>query len=344
MINLTVRAKSQSTVERLLKSRVQSEKAALSLVHHATRGSFDASDMAPFTHFGTREAARQRSRSSGEVQDTSNDGRLISAFLDIQAPLMLDDVDDDHNVEHFVELIHQVIPQMFSPGDMVELYDMETGQAEEFLCHTLLENGYDGICYINHHEDPGSLSWVILDPVQAIIQRDGPLAGSRDPWELSEEEFTGPLIESDVFEIDGHAEDYVHLWEDLEGSAADLPILAAENGWEARWLPDWEPLATMGLFDPSGTARGFYMGGQLWIDADARGSGRSALLINAAADLLGGCPAQNRSGMGFSAAGAAAHRSARRKAIHTSRDRVGHPDLIEHIPAGDDDLSTSMGP
>lgn len=340
MINLSVRTKSQSTVERLLKSGVQSGKGALCLVHHATQGDFDVSNMAPFTHFGTREAARQRSRASGEDR---GDSRLISAFLDIQAPLMLDDVDDDHNIEHFVELVHQVAPDMFTQDEIADLYDMETGQAEDYLRHTLLENGFDGICYINRHEDPGSLSWVILDPIQVLIQREGPLEENRDPWELSEKEFTGPLIESDIFEIDGHAEDYEHLWEDLQGSATEMPVLANESGWEARWLSDWEPLATMGLFDPSGTAKGFYMGGQLWIDQDARGFGRSAILINAAADLLGDCPAQNTAGMGFSPAGAAAHRAARRKAIESVRHRDLSPDLKEALRSSEQGLSTDMG-
>lgn len=333
MVDLKVKLKAGSREERISGSDVRSDDGAVLLVHHATFGRFDVDDMAPFSHFGTRAAARQRVASlSGSPPD--NDCRLISAFLDVKAPLLIDDVNDDHSVEHFAELIDAARPGLLAPCEIEGIFEMEPGQAEEHLVSTLLEAGFDGLCYRNRHEDPGSLSWVILDPGQIIVERDGPMSGSRDPWELSEGDYTGPLVESDMFEIDGRHEDYDHLWEDLDTSRYSLPVLARNDGWEVRWLVDWEPRATMGLFDPSGASRGFYMGGQLWIDADVRGAGRSALMINAAADLLGGCPAQNDKGMGFSPAGAAAHRAARRKAI-TLAMMDGHSIDRENEPEAD---------
>ena len=82
----------------------------------------------------------------------------------------------------------------------------------------------------------------------------------------------------------------------------------------------------MGLLDPGGTPRGFYMGGKLWVDEVSRGSGRSALLIGAAADLLGAPPAQNTEGMGFSPAGHAAHLAAWRRIRETAIEN-GYLDL-----------------
>lgn len=78
--------------------------------------------------------------------------------------------------------------------------------------------------------------------------------------------------------------------------------------------------AITGLLDPDGIARGFYQGGIAWLDPDARGKGLSALLILAAADILGGRPTGEHSGIGYSAAGIAAHLSALRKACTMACD------------------------
>lgn len=300
---------------RINASAVKTAMGEARLVHHATGADFDISEMAPFTHFGTRQAARQRMSHIGAISDPDGAPRLISAFLDIRTPLTIEDVDEDHSPQHYAELIADKRPDLL-PGHMIdELLGLEPGQIEEYLVDTLIEAGIDGLNYVNRHEDAGNISWVALRPSQVMVLRDGPLDESLDPWELSEEAFTGPYICSEVFSIDGRCEEYEHLWETLNLTGVNLPVLARDaGGWEARWIPDWEPLATMGFFSPDGLSRGFYMGGQLWIDEAARGAGRSALMINAAADILGGCPAQNSEGMGFSPAGVAAHRSAWRLA------------------------------
>lgn len=289
-------------------SEVRSETDALLLVHHATREwGFDPVDLAAFTHFGTRSAARQRMFEWGGA-------RLISGLLDIRRPLYLPDLNDNHDLDRLLGLVAaSEAGDAFGPEarDRILAHEQETGEGFDLLARELRAAGYDGVGYRNHHEDPGSMSWMITSPDQLHVVRDGPIEGSRDPWELDPEEFAGPALVLPVFGIDGRCGGYDHVWEALEVEGADLPDLArAPDGWTARWIPDWEPPATMGLFDPNGAPHGFYMGGQLWIDESARGSGRSTLLIGAAADLLGGSPAQNPEGMGFSPAGHAAHLSA----------------------------------
>jgi hypothetical protein len=210
MIDIQNRKETIPTDLRIAQSDVRQDDGALRLVHHATCEQFECSDFAPFTHFGTRSAARERAGGLPKRPEGADEVRLVSAWLDMRAPLLIDDVNDNHSPEHLAELIRAARPDLLTEEELAELFDMEPGAAEEYLVETLLEAGIDGLCYRNLHEDPGSLSWIILDAGQVIMQRDGPIGGSRDPWDLTEEEFTGPTLISDVFEIDGSDEDYKH--------------------------------------------------------------------------------------------------------------------------------------
>jgi hypothetical protein len=311
------------TFSGLARSEVRSGTDALLLVHHASREwGFDPADIAPFTPFGTRQAARQRMFEWGGA-------RLVSGLLDIKRPLYLPDLNDNHSLGRLLGLISASDAGGAFGGAVrtrILAHEEETGEGFELLATELRAAGYDGVGYRNRHEDPGSMSWMILSPDQLLPVRDGPIEGSRDAWELSAEEFVGPSIVMPVFAIDGRCEAYEHVWEALQAEGADLPDLArSPDGWTARWLTDWDPPGTMGLLDPDGGARGFYMGGQLWVDEGARGSGRSALLIGAAADLLGGQPTQNTKGMGFSPEGHGAHLSAWRR-IRQEAEKNGYLD------------------
>ena len=114
---------------------------------------------------------------------------------------------------------------------------------------------------------------------------------------LTLDQFLGPIIISDVFRIDGRQDDdYEWLW-----TCADIS--------------DTEPESAFVLFDPKDDACGFYTDGQCWIDPEHRGKGLSIPLILAAVEYLGGSPTNNSQGLGFSRAGAAAHKAAHRHAV-----------------------------
>jgi SepF-like predicted cell division protein (DUF552 family) len=289
---------------------VRNADGGIKLLHHATNKYFDPAEMAALSHFGSRAASKFRM-----LETREEDAVLVSGHLDVRNPLHISDIDDDHDFMTIAELIEDAHPGIV--GDLWnEMVEHDPGTQSEYIVDLLRDAGYDGLSYTNAHEDPGSISLMILDPKQVHIRRVGPISESKDPWDLTVEEYTGPAIIMDVFGIDGDAEDYEHLYEALRDEGSELPVLArSQDGWEARWLDDWEPEATQGLFDPEGAVQGFYMGGQLWISEVARGAGRSSLMINAAADLLGGCPSLNSEGMGYSPSGHAAHCAAHREAL-----------------------------
>jgi hypothetical protein len=318
MLPLNDRTK-QPREGRIAASAVRDWDGNLRLVHHATDRSYDLNDMAPFTHFGTRRAARDRAELQVAVEGSEGEFRTISAWLDIRNPLMIEDVPDEHNSLHLAESIREVRPEIIPDEDFNEMFEMEAGDSDEFLLEILQEAGIDGLCYRNDYEDPGSKSWIIFDASQVILQREGTLSGTKDPWELSEEEFIGPSFICESFAIHGEEEEYEHLWEDLRESGSDFPVMARQGDWSVRWLSSWEPEATLGLFrDRDDEPKGFYMGGQLWIDEDARGQQLSSMMINVAADILGRNPTQNTEGLGFSPAGYAAHASAWRIACENA--------------------------
>lgn len=309
-----------------LKSKARTDSGALAIVHHGTRDfRFPVSKMAPLSHFGTRAAARERLFDWPEA-------RLISGLLDIRNPLFLPDINGLHDPEPFARLIlSREDARARLPDDFLERVlaaEQDAGEGQEEIVKQLQEAGFDGIGYRNHHEDPGSMSWVIFSSEQLHVLRDGRAGDSLDPWEYDEESFIGSSIIRDVFEIDGRDASFDHIWEMMESFSEELPDIAKdERGWTARWLgEDWEPRASLGLFDPDGTARGFYLQGQLWIDEDARGSGKSTLLIQAAADLTGERPTGEHQGLGMSPAGYAAHISALRK-IKEAASEMGYLDL-----------------
>lgn len=303
--------------DRLSRSEVRKEDDGLALVHHATRNEvFDPREIAPFSHFGTRAAAAERIGERGSA-------RLISAFLVIENPIYIPDVNDNHSLKHFVELISAYEPAAFIPEHRLNHaleVEQETGEGFEYLADLLLEHGFDGFGYRNRHEDPGSMSWVILRADQIHVVFDGPMLESKSPWELTEKEFIGPAFIAGHFEVNGHDEDYGFIWEAMNHQDENYPIVATRGGWKVKWLMDCEPM-TFGLIDPKGEPKGFYSGGASWIEPCDRGKGLSKLMIEAAADILGGCPCQNQHGLGFSKAGYQAHVSAYRQIVEEAEER-----------------------
>jgi len=208
------------------------------------------------------------------------DADILSAWIDLKNPMIvqLDDFPDDS-----VILLRQ---------------------AEQ--------EGHDGLCLHIVGQDP---IWMVLDESQIYRHWRGKPDETLDPWDVSEDDWVGPSMIMDVFEIDGRSEEFDHLFEALEEEADTLAVIARRDGWTVRWIDDWEPEGTVGLYGPSGAPSGFYMNGMAWLDENVRGQGLSSLMINAVANLHGGSPTQNTEGLGYSDAGYQAHIAAHRHAL-----------------------------
>ena len=254
------------------------------------------------------EAFSTRANASREAS-LRNTSEIWSAFLDIRSPLVISGFPSAES-----QMFDFVCTELGI--DYIRDYDV--------LAAEIRARGHDGIAFGNMDEIDRVLWWPMQESGAGVYpQLTRPGCKNRDPWQISDDDWTGPTQISELFGIDGRSEDdFEYLFDTLENEGADLPVMVrAPDGTEVRWLNDWEnPEATMGLFDPDGNACGFYMGGQIWIDEEARGHGRSALMIITAADLLGGPPAQNEDGMGFSRAGYNAHISAYWKMMETARE------------------------
>jgi hypothetical protein len=287
-------------------SAVCDNNGAALIVHHATQHRLSVAEMKPFSCFGTRTAAKASVGNDPEA-------RMISAILAIENPLSIAHLDDMHRPAIIAEMINSSDAgrEIWSAAGVSNIADHSDDDAWAIIADALFAQGYDGLCYENNAEK----FWMVIDPSQIICVSDMACSDNRDFADISEDELTALTLISPAFDIDGRDEEFEHLWEYLTDSGRNLPVLRRDSeGWEARWLIDWEPVGTMGLFDSTGTPRGFYMSAMAWVDPDARGAGRSSLMIAATADILGGSPLGHHQGLGMSDAGLAAHLKALRHA------------------------------
>lgn len=137
----------------------------------------------------------------------------------------------------------------------------------------------------------------------------------RAVWGVGLDEFVGPRMISPAFGLDGRSVEY-DLFRESPWERA--PVWISDDGRHAVHLvadEDWEPPTSVLVESEGGTCVGFYAGGELWIDEDRRGQGLSIPLILCLVDRLGKAAYDNRSGLGFSCAGYAAHAAAHRTAV-----------------------------
>ena len=273
------------------KTLVKGQNGALRLMHRAGNHNFK-------NRFGFFSGREEVARDATE----RNLPDMFSAFLDIRFPLIINQRPE--TLSEANTLIHQALgiaPMSVHDGFKTVLRGLEA-------------QGHDGIAF-GTWDIPDQILWLPIWENSIYPQLSGPAHDNRAPWQISVEDWAGLAIISDIFEIDGRDEEYEHLFDALDHDGKDLPVLARdEANWTVRWLNTWEPEATMGLFDSTGQACGFYTSGELWIDEPARGAGRSVMMILAAADLMGASPVQNEKGLGYSPAGYAAHMAACRMA------------------------------
>lgn len=279
------------------------------LLHHATRADFDIVDLAPFSHFGSRAAAKARHPGVRDV-------RLISAFVMARRPIHVPDFNDTHDPHSVARLLFDIDPDTFAglPSHLDALGGMDDAVLWEEIARSMDVHGYDALVYRNHHEDPGSISVIVPRRDQLVVVRDGPAHESMDAWDLTEADFVGPaMVDDNIFAISTEDDAIAMALDALRDSAVTLRRSA--DGTQIRWIDYWEPEGTVGLVDCQGVPRGVYTGGCAWIDPAFRGNGHAVDLILTAADLVGGNPARNEKGLGFTVAGHAAHVAAHRKAV-----------------------------
>ncbi len=116
---------------------------------------------------------------------------------------------------------------------------------------------------------------------------------------------------SPAFRVEGRGGDYGHVfdWEPEED-----PVWASPDGdYSVAGLPDFDPPTV--VLRHGGETVGFYSGGELWIDEPHRGQGLAPEMVLACADWVGGLPFDPEDGIGFTAAGMAAHRRAHELAV-----------------------------
>ncbi|MGU3558599.1 hypothetical protein [Methylobacterium radiotolerans] len=136
----------------------------------------------------------------------------------------------------------------------------------------------------------------------------------RTIWGGTLEEFLGPAsLVAPTFAINGHdGECDIYFDAPYELAAA---WTSPDGLYAVHLVPeeDWEPPTAVLLENSTGDTVGFYAGGELWIDVEHRGRGLSTPLIVCLVARLGRAAYDNSTGVGFSAAGHAAHAAA-----HTS--------------------------
>ncbi len=161
-------------------------------VYHMGRA--DVGSFAPFSHFGTLNAAFERLIQKdvlvrGESPDTYLNGTTFYAVqLRIKNPLVVDDdftwdsnginnataqhfnADERRYLDAVNDMSDQAIRaelaqgQLYDAGDSVA--DNRRHLAQQRMVAVLESKGYDGIAYINRDEDIGSVSWVNFRPQQ----------------------------------------------------------------------------------------------------------------------------------------------------------------------------------
>lgn len=129
------------------------------LYHGTTK---NVSGFSPFSHFGTIGAATDRLDDLDDGSWDYNKKNIYQVKLNMKNPANLGrDLQENHTLKEYV----------------YGLLDMGVISREEFdsisdlkqLIDLIKSKGYDGLFYYNGTEDPGSRSYVILDPSQVKI-------------------------------------------------------------------------------------------------------------------------------------------------------------------------------
>lgn len=137
---------------------------------HASRARI--AEAVPFMHLGTREAALAR------AETFRAPFLLHEVELETRASLRVNDsVAAQHPVDGIVEWLETELGLDFALVDELLMKAREEQGAGVprslagggMVAAVLRERGIDALSYENEVEDPGSISWIVLDPARARI-------------------------------------------------------------------------------------------------------------------------------------------------------------------------------
>lgn len=186
---------------RVLPPPLESPSGGVLRVYHMGRADVDS--FAPFSHFGTLNAAFERLIQKdvlvrGESPETYLNGTTFYAVqLRIENPLVVDDdftwgsnginnataqhfnADERRYIGAVKDLSDQAVRAELAQGQIydigADLHDNRHRLTHQRMVAVLEAKGYDGIAYINRDEDIGSVSWVNFRPQQVESIYSGPM-------------------------------------------------------------------------------------------------------------------------------------------------------------------------
>jgi len=243
--------------------------------YHNTNHWSDFSQFKILSHFGTQQAAKDRSGTRGE---NTNKGaevgeRTLPVYLRINNPIdvgreagprrgfitrpwqndndMFDqvaDVIDDNGRPDLAEYIREQIKA--GPRD-TDLMPGLVPTSHENIMNRLIEEGYDGIKYTNRAEDYGSTSWVVFSPEQIKSPfNEGAFDGSNPDFMKQENRASVTIPEGGVFsgnevlirlgeqsDVSSFMHESAHLFLEMYRElAADSKVIKEEYDAMRQWL------------------------------------------------------------------------------------------------------------
>lgn len=139
------------------------------------------------THFGTRQAAVDRTYSRGFKWE-GEEASLYEVQLQVSKPLWVQDFGKAHDMKAMLAAIQVDHPRLLRTNQTdIILGRWENGDiqgAADGLAYCLKAAGYDALVYTNWVEDPFSTSCIILEPGQVQIMEVHPFAKPDDLEEM----------------------------------------------------------------------------------------------------------------------------------------------------------------
>ena len=146
---------------RLAKVEENLTEEASNILYHGTLKTL--SSFKPFTHFGTASAAKDRLEDLDNGSEAfDNKAKIYAVKLNVKNAAKLSrDISDNHTLRDYVI-------GLIESGSITK-EEADTVRTAAQLIKLLRSKNYDGMMYRNRMEDPGSMSYVILDSSQAQI-------------------------------------------------------------------------------------------------------------------------------------------------------------------------------